>query len=144
VSLFNSSGDTHLIADVIGYFSASGGAFVPVSPQRLVDSRDGTGGVAGQLGPESHVATPLANGAPVPSNAAAVVVNVTSVNSSLPSYVTAYPTGVSRPTASTMNPRPGVPVPNQAYLKLGTSGHLDVFNFSGSTDVIIDVFGYIV
>ena len=131
VSLFNSSGNTHLIADVIGYFSASGGAFVPVSPQRLVDSRDGTGGVAGQLGPESHVATPLANGAPVPGNASAVVVNVTSVNSSLPSFVTAYPTGASRPTASTMNPRPGVPVPNQAYLKLGSSGNLDVFNFSG-------------
>lgn len=144
VSLFNSSGNTHLIADVIGYFSASGGAFVPVSPQRLVDSRDGTGGVAGQLGPESQVATPLANGAPVPGNASAVVVNVTSVNSSLPSFVTAYPTGASRPTASTMNPRPGVPVPNQAYLKLGSSGNLDVFNFSGTTDVIIDVFGYIV
>ena len=117
---------------------------MPVSPQRLVDSRDGTGGVSGQLGPESHVATALANGTPVPGSASAVVVNVTSVNSSSPSYVTAYPTGVSRPTASTMNPRPGVPVPNQAYLKLGASGHLDVFNFSGSTDVIIDVFGYIV
>ncbi|MEI2655539.1 MAG: hypothetical protein V9G12_25945 [Microthrixaceae bacterium] len=43
VSLFNSAGATHLVADVVGYFSASGGAFVPVSPERLVDSRDGTG-----------------------------------------------------------------------------------------------------
>ena len=144
VSLFNSSGTTHLVADVIGYFSASGGAFVPVSPQRLVDSRDGTGGVLGQLGAGTHVAPTLATGAPVPGNAGAVVVNVTSVNSSLQSYVTAYPTGVERPTASTMNPRPGVPVPNQAYLKLGGAGRLDVFNASGSTDVIIDVFGYIV
>jgi hypothetical protein len=144
VSIFNSAGSTHLVADVIGYFSSSGGAFVPVSPRRLVDTRDGTGIVAGQLGPESKVTPSLATGSPVPSSATAVVVNVTSVNSSHPSYVTAYPAGVSRPNASTMNPRPGVPVPNQAYLKLGSTGRLDVFNFSGSTDVVIDVFGYIV
>ena len=144
VSLFNSSGQTHLIADVIGYFSADGGAFVPVSPQRLVDSRDGTGGVSGQLGPGANVATPLATGSPVPGSAGAVVVNVTSVNSTAPSFLTAWPRGVGRPNASTMNPRPGVPVPNQAYLKLGTDGHLEVFNHSGDTDVIVDVFGYIV
>lgn len=144
VSLFNSTGSTHLIADVIGYFSASGGAFVPVSPQRLVDSRDGTGGVLGQLGQGGIVAAPLATGSPVPGSAGAVVVNVTSVNSSAPSFLTAWPSGVGRPTASTMNPRPGVPVPNQAYLKLGAGGQLDVFNNSGATDVIIDVFGYVV
>ncbi len=144
VSLFNSSGSTHLIADVVGYFSSSGGAFVPVSPLRLVDSRDGTGGVLGQLGQGSEVSTPIATGTPVPGNAAAAVVNLTSVNSSLPSYMTAWPSGVSRPTASIMNPRPGVPVPNQAYLKLGAGGRLDVYNNSGATDVIVDVFGYIV
>ncbi len=144
VSLFNSSGSTHLVADVIGYFSGSGGLFVPVSPQRLVDTRNGTGGVFGQLGAGSHVAATLASGTPVPGSAGAVVVNLTSVNSSVPSFVTAYPTGVQRPVASTVNPRPGVPVPNQAYLKLGAAGQLDVFNSSGSTDVIIDVFGYVV
>ena len=144
VSLFNSAGATHLVADVVGYFSASGGAFVPVSPQRLVDSRDGTGGVLGQLGQGGAVTTPIATGSPVPSNASAAVVNLTSVNSSLPSFLTAWPSGVGRPTASIMNPRPGVPVPNQAYLKLGSSGRLDVYNNSGATDVIVDVFGYIV
>lgn len=144
VSLFNSAGSTHLVADVIGYFSGSGGAFVPVSPQRLVDSRDGTGGILGQLSEGGSVVAPLATGSPVPGHAGAVVVNVTSVNSTLPSFVTAWPSGLGRPTASTMNPRPGVPVPNQAYLKLGSSGQLEVFNNSGTTDVIIDVFGYVV
>ncbi len=143
VSLFNSAGATHLIADVVGYFSGSGGAFVPVSPQRLVDSRSGAGGVAGQLGPGASTAAALATGSPVPGSAGAVVVNVTSVNSSHPSFLTAWPAGVGRPTASTMNPRPGVPVPNQAYLKLG-GGTLEVFNHSGSTDVVIDVFGYVI
>ena len=71
-----------------------------------------------------------------------MVVNITSVNSTIPSFITAWPTGVSRPNASTLNPRPGVPVPNQAYLKVGAGGKLDVFNASGGTDVIIDIFGY--
>ena len=127
VSLFNSSGSTHLIADVVGYFSSSGGAFVPVTPERLIDTRDGTGGVFGQLGQSTSVGARLADGSPIPSSATAVIVNITAVNSSLPSYVTAWPTGVEKPTASIMNPRPGVPVPNQAYLKLGPGGMLDVF-----------------
>ena len=42
-----------------------------------------------------------------------------------------------------MNPRPGVPVPNQAYLKLGTDGRLSLYNYTGDTDVVIDVFGYV-
>jgi hypothetical protein len=143
VSLYNSSGATHLIADVIGYFSSNGGAFVPVTPRRLVDSRAGSGGIGGALGAQSTATASLATGSPVPADASAVVVNVTSANSSLPSFITAWPTGLPRPTASTLNPRPGVPVPNQAYLKLGVGGGLDVFNSGGSTDVVIDVFGYL-
>lgn len=142
VSLFNSAGSTHLVADVIGYFSATGGAFIPVDPERLVDSRDGTGGVLGALGQGVSIAPTLSDGTPIPVAAAAVVVNITSVNSTIPSFITAWPTGVSRPNASTLNPRPGVPVPNQAYLKVGAGGKLDVFNASGGTDVIIDIFGY--
>ena len=69
--------------------------------------------------------------------------NVTSADSSLPSYVTAWPTGAEQPLAATMNPRPGVPVPNQAYRKLGADGKLSLYTNSGSTDLIIDVFGYI-
>ena len=48
------------------------------------------------------------------------------------------------PTASTLNPRPGVPVPNLAYLKLGSAGRLSIYNNTGSTDYIVDVFGYVI
>ena len=144
VSIYNSWGDTHVVADVVGYFSANGGAFVPVAPQRLVDTRDGRGGRLGQLGQAETFAVTLANGSPVPPSAKGVIVNVTAADSSIPSFVTTWPTGVARPNASTMNPRPGVPVPNQAYLKLGPGGSLDVYNNSGSTDIIVDIFGYTV
>ena len=143
VSMFNSAGSTHLVADVVGYFSSQGGTFVPVTPSRLVDTRDGTGGVVGPIGQGSSFTAVLAGGGTIPPQATAVVVNVTSANSTAPSFVTAWPSGTGRPVASTMNPRPGVPVPNQAYLKLGSAGELAVFNNSGNTDVVIDVFGYV-
>ena len=144
VSIFNAFGSTHVVADVIGYFSASGGAFVPVTPQRLIDTRDGTGVRVGAIDSGVSLGLPVATGNPVPASAKAVIVNVTSVNSTLGSFVTVWPSGVTpMPLASTMNPRPGVPVPNQAYLLVGTNGSIQAFNAWGSTDLIVDVFGYV-
>jgi hypothetical protein len=144
VSIFNSSGTTHVVADVVGYFSVTGSAFVPTAPRRLLDTRDGTGGRLGALGGNSDFPVRLATADPIPGSATAAVMNVISVESSLPSYITAWPTGAPRPLAATMNPRPGVPVPNQAYLKLGGGGHLSLYNFQGSTHLVIDAFGYFV
>jgi hypothetical protein len=133
----------NLIADVVGYYSAQGGAFVPVEPTRLVDTRDGTGGVLGAVGTDGTISEPVATGSPVPTNASAVVVNVTAADSTLDSYVTVWPSWTKRPLAATLNPRPIVPVPNLAYLKVGRGGSLDLYNFAGTTDLIVDVFGYI-
>ncbi len=67
VSIFNSAGATHVVADVVGYFSAAGGLFVPVSPQRIVDSRFGVGrGVGGPLGQGESVSVDVAGVVPVP------------------------------------------------------------------------------
>ena len=47
VSIWNYDGTARVVADVVGYFSASGGRFVPVSPTRVVDTRDRTRPAAG-------------------------------------------------------------------------------------------------
>ena len=143
VSIFNSNGTTHLIADVIGYYSLNGGFFIPVTPKRVVDTRSGIGVAPAKIGPGGVLIANLANGSPVPASAKAVIVNVTSVNSTSGGFITVWPTEAVMPLASTLNPRPGLPVPNQAYLRLGSGGNLNVFNAAGSTDIIVDVFGYI-
>jgi hypothetical protein len=143
VSIFNSAGATHVVADVVGYFSASGGAFVPLDPTRVIDTRNGTGTTAAPLGLGDGRTMILANNAPVPANAKAVIVNVTATNTTNPSFITVWPSGAAQPLASTLNPRPGENIPNHAYLRLGANGSLDVFNNNGSTDVVIDVFGYV-
>ena len=117
---------------------------MPVSPQRLVDTRYGTGGPVAPLGTNDTRGIAVANVNPVPANAKAAIVNVTSVDSSAPSFITVWPKDSAQPLASTLNPRPGVAVPNQAYLRLGSNGSLDAFNAHGSTNLIVDVFGYIV
>src|SRR4029079_11492788 len=127
ISIFNNAGNTHVVVDVIGYFSAARGVFIPTSPNRIVDSRAGIGaGVTGPLGQQQSIDVNVAGVTPVPANATAAIANVTAVNSPLPSFITVWPTGAQRPTASSMNSRPGVPVPNLAYLKLGAGGGLSV------------------
>ncbi|MFT3853931.1 MAG: hypothetical protein QM733_14490 [Ilumatobacteraceae bacterium] len=144
VSIFNFDGAVRVVADVVGYFSASGGQFVPVTPTRIVDSRSGAA-MGGPIGPGQVVTLPMGGVDPVPGNASGAVVNVTATASSAASFLTVYPTGTPRPEdSSNVNPRVGATaVPNQDYVKLGAGGQVDLFNLAGSTQVIVDVFGYI-
>ncbi|HWC38723.1 MAG TPA: hypothetical protein VG476_09355, partial [Acidimicrobiales bacterium] len=79
----------------------------------------------------------------VPSTGAAgAVMNVTTTGSTAPSYLTVWPTAVTRPLASDLNWVAGETVPNLVVAKLGPDGALQVFNAAGSTDVVIDVSGW--
>src|SRR5262249_5753026 len=59
-------------------------------------------------------------------------------------FMTVWPTGVARPTASNLNFPAGRTEANSVTVKLGTGGKVDIYNESGSTDVIADVSGYFV
>ena len=79
VTLLAESTSTHLIADLAGYYSPGGGtAFEPVAPVRLMDLRDGTGGVpVGRLAAGRWVDLKVVGRGGVPVDASAVVLNVT-------------------------------------------------------------------
>ena len=77
-----SSGTVELIADVSGYFSGGGtaanGAFTPVAPTRLLDTRNGTGAPQAPVAAEGTVALSVAGAGGVPATGvSAVVLNVT-------------------------------------------------------------------
>ena len=44
VKVYNDSGSTHVIFDVVGWYGASGDLFHPVSPARILDTRFGPQG----------------------------------------------------------------------------------------------------
>ncbi len=142
VSLFNSAGSTDLVADVAGYYGdgtdAAGSTFVPVSPQRLMDTR--TGG--GSLGPGGARDLTVGGVNGVPADAKAVVLNVTVTGPTAPSFLTVYPQGTSTPNASNLNFVRGQTVPNLVTVQLGPTGAVTFFNMFGSTQVIADLEGY--
>lgn len=122
---------------------SSGSKFHPVTPSRILDTRDGTGAPAAAVGPGATLALPVTGRGGIPSTGvSAVVLNVTVTQPTAPSYLTVFPTGEARPVTSNFNFGPGQTVPNLVVAKLGASGQVSVFNAAGTTHVIADVAGW--
>ncbi|MDR1998463.1 MAG: hypothetical protein LBQ06_00765 [Frankiaceae bacterium] len=151
VSLRNGSGGTlHLVADVSGYFLAgapvNAGALGALSPQRVLDTRDGTGiGAPTPVGPYGTVALNLAGKAGVPaSGVSAVVLNVTVTQPSASGWIAAYAHGRLYPGSSNLNFAAGQTIPNLVIAPVSPDGTVDLLNGSaGTVQLIADVFGYI-
>ncbi len=124
------------------------GYYHPLPPARILDTRTGIQGISGKLGPGGDIAVPVTNIGGVPplaSGVTAVVLNVTVTEPTAGSYLTVYPFGVTRPTASNLNFVTGQTVPNLAIIKVGadgTVGKVRVYNAVGLTHVIFDVVGW--
>jgi hypothetical protein len=121
------------------------GAYQSLPPKRILDTRDGTGGVLIALvGPGGSLNAQITGQGGVPSaGVSAVVLNVTVTDTTASSYLTVWPAGVPRPVASNLNWVAGQTVPNLVEVALGLNGQVSVYNAAGSTDVIFDVAGYV-
>jgi hypothetical protein len=110
-----------------------------LTPTRILDTRG-----SGALAAGSTITVPVAGALGVPADSVyAAVINVTVVNTTSPSYLTIYPTGIPQPLASSLNWTAGQTVPNLVEVAVGPGGQVNVFNAAGSTDVIFDVEGYV-
>jgi hypothetical protein len=143
-----SSGSVDLIVDLSGLFeSGSGSPFVPIAPERLLDTRTGLGvlnGVGAGALPAGGTGDLMLWNSPIPDAGVAAVENVTVTEPQKNGYVLAYPEfGGSRPIGSTLNFAPGQTVANSATVALGTLGAEALYNGStGSTQLVVDLFGY--
>jgi hypothetical protein len=137
ISLYNAIGKTDLIADVVGYVTtATAGVSTAVNPARILDTRV----TATPLGPgEARVVRVFG----APPSARAVWLNVTGTNASQPGYLTVWPSGSARPDASNLNVAPDRPVANLVLVPLGADGSVQVFNASGTIDLLVDLAGYL-
>jgi GH25 family lysozyme M1 (1,4-beta-N-acetylmuramidase) len=137
VSLYNNAGSTHLLADLAGYYATDAtGRYTARSPQRVLDTRGGTG----PLGPQGTTTVNLS--AQVPAGATAVTLNLTGVGATQGTFVSAWPTGQARPNVSSLNLNNADATPNLVTVKLGTNRSVDLFNNAGSVDLIADLAGY--
>ncbi len=138
-----SHGTVHLVADVVGCFTASGARLAPVAPARLLDTRSGVGAEAARVGAGREIVLRV-TGNGVPTEATAVALNVTAVRPSELTYLTVYPDGEARPTASSLNPDPGAVSANLVIAKVGDGGRIRIFNADGDLHLLADLTAYFV
>jgi len=143
IEIANSSGKVDLVIDVVGYhrLTSTGNWYHPIVPSRVLDSRDNAGTMLGAWHAGEARDVTIVGGGAVPSNARAVLANVTVLGGAVPSHLTTWPAGKPRPTASTINVAPGQAIANLAVLSLN-NGRVGVFNNAGDVHIIIDVVGW--
>lgn len=144
INLEASSGEVDLVADVVGCFASSGSQLSAVAPSRLLDTRKGTGAPQARVGAGQEVTLEIGGRNGVPSTATAVALNVSAVRPTQQTYLTIYPDGESRPTASSLNPDPGQVSANLVIAKLGAGGRVKIFNELGDVDLLADLTAYFI
>jgi hypothetical protein len=128
---------THVIVDITGYFvpvdaPVASGRFKPITPRRALDTRLTT-----RPAPGAVVRVDLG----LPDDALAAMVTITVVAASGPDFITAFPAGSARPTASVVN------IDRQRQTRAGTTivplamGGIEIYTLAGS-DIIVDVAGF--
>lgn len=138
---------THVVVDVQGWVSDSAG-ITAVNPGRLADTRSTGRTVDGRVAGTGAVATggvlvvPVTGRAGVPaSGVGTVVLNVTVTEPATGGYVTAWPTGTTKPNASVLNYVRGQTIPNLVTVRPGADGTVSL-HVTGRTHLVVDVQGW--
>ncbi len=137
---------THIVADVLGFFPDASG-YGSLVPARLLETRLGWSTIddefngIGLRDAESVTELQVAGRAGVVGDAGAVVLNLTVYGPQGPGYVTAFPCGIDRPTASNLNYVAGQTVGNTVIAKVGVDGKVCIFTKT-ATHIIADMNGY--
>jgi len=131
--------------------------FTPVTPFRVCDTRPAGGGIPSNQcntgstgagsGPITQNATRVVTvdsfGGVPSSNVAAVVVNLTAVAPSRGTFLTLFPDLSGKPSTSNLNPIAGATVANLVEVGVSAAGKLDVYNAVGTTNIILDIEGFV-
>ena len=140
---------THVLVDLAGWFvppatDPSAARFLPVTPERILDTRISLG-LSGRSNPgESRRLNVPLPASVRPDQVTAVIVNLTVVEPSSGGYLTAFPAGDTPPNASNVNYDAAETVPNLAVVKLGADGAIELFASSGTPHLLADVMGFFV
>jgi hypothetical protein len=149
VSIYVAFGSADIVLDVVGWYASAtatvpagvGSRLVPVTPDRILDTRVGNG-ASGAVGGTQTLDLQVSGRGGVPSGTSAVVLNLTGTDPTAETFVTAYPAGVARPPTSSLNLQRGETRPNLVMVKLGDGGKITLYNHVGAIHLVADVVGY--
>jgi uncharacterized protein YkwD len=136
-----SSVATDLVIDLAGWFGQGGSLLQPVTPVRVIDTRQAdytwsAGMMKKPVPARNPIDITLAGRQGLPSSLSGALVNVTSTETNRDGYVTVYPSGSPLPLASVINPRVGVAVGNT--VPIGSNTGIAVYP-SVQSHVVVDV-----
>ncbi len=143
------SDTTNVVLDIYGYFAPASGstlAYYPLTPCRVVDTRNPPGPLGGpylQAGQERDFPVLESPCIPQGVNAVAYSINVTVLprNGAPLGYLKVWPVGQTQPIVATLTDRTGTIVSNAAIVPAGTGGAIAVYT-SDDTDLVVDINGF--
>lgn len=146
ICIYTSTG-TDLVVDATGSLPAD--SFTALAaPQRVIDTRDEgetADGLAARIGRRSADTTftaGIGGRVGIPTEATAVVLNVTVVQPDERGYLTVHPGGTNRPIAANLNFDAGDVIANTVVARLGPSGTVCMFT-SADVHLVADVTGFL-
>lgn len=135
---------TDVVLDINGYFTDDTTAlqFYPLTPCRLVDTRNADGALGGPvIGAAGTRTFPVRGVCGLPEAAQAYSVNIAAVPDGPLGYLTVWPTGKDKPLVASLNAVTGAVTSNAAIVPAGESGSIDIYA-NDRTHVVVDVNGY--
>jgi RHS repeat-associated protein len=145
ISLHNAAGFVDMSVDVLGWVP-TGSTMVNLGSQpRLVDTRPGSPTVDGEsqtgskLGPAQPLTFRVAGRAGLPLNGVgAAVLNVSAITPNAATTLTAYPSGQTRPTATSLSTANRT-IAKTVITKVGADGRVTLYNTAAETDLTVDL-----
>ncbi|MBN8615563.1 MAG: hypothetical protein J0L92_33515, partial [Deltaproteobacteria bacterium] len=130
----------HLIVDVTGYLVAAGElSYQPLSPTRVLDTRQAGARYTGRLGEGQVIELPLAGAPGMPSDVRAAIVSLATISPGTRGFLTAFPCGLGVPGTSSLNFDADDPI---AAVSVSATGGGSLCVFSNSrTHLIVDLLG---
>jgi GH25 family lysozyme M1 (1,4-beta-N-acetylmuramidase) len=133
IQLYNHFGNTHILADLAGHYATDApGLHTALTPTRVLNTN-----TTGPLGAGSVYTLNLTT--TLPATATAVTLNITATGASLPTFITAWPTGQTRPNASNLNLNDANPTANLITIPLGTNKSINLYNHAGTVHLLGDL-----
>jgi hypothetical protein len=146
VSVYNHTGTTNVVVDLEGYYTTAPlatGLYNPVTPVRVLGTL--SSGALISAGTSTEVKVNAASTG-VPTDASAVVANVTVSGPTSAGFLTVYPAPTSGsgkpPATASVNFGPGQVIGNRVTVPVGANGEIEVYNHSGNVAVDVDLYGY--
>jgi hypothetical protein len=149
IDVYNGGGAVDVVGDLVGFFGPTGtSAYAATTPCRLLDTRTvfvtcpGAGPTVAQrwlAGSGAEIFVAGVN--QMPASTTGLMLDVTAVDATGPTFVTAYPSG-PRPPVSTVNVSGPGAVAAAASVGTGIEGAVDIVNSVASVDVIADLEGF--